>query len=107
MFEQRYKVVTHVPVEAADAVRQAAGDAGGGVQGAYSHCSFTMRGTGRFLPTEEANPSIGEVGKLETVEEELIEFVCDESVVKITIDAIKAAHPYEEVPIEVYKLERF
>ncbi len=103
----KVKIVTHAPIKDADKVREAAGAVGAGRQGSYTHCSFSVRGTGRFKPTAEANPHIGEAGKLEEVEEELIEFICPEELIKITIDAIKGVHPYEEVPIEVYKLENY
>jgi len=99
------KIVVFVPVESADQVRQAIGEAGGGRMGNYSFCSFSTRGVGRFLPGEGAHPSIGEIGKLEEVEEERIEFVCDADQVQIVVAAIKAVHPYEEVALDVYSLE--
>lgn len=50
----RVKVIVTVPVAHADAVRKALGDAGAGVFGNYKHCSFSVVGTGRFLPTQGA-----------------------------------------------------
>ena len=50
-------------------------------------------------------PHIGTVGKLEAVEEERIEVTCEEGAVERVIAAIKEAHPYEEVALDVYKLE--
>src|SRR3990167_8650964 len=98
------KIVTFAPIANADAVRDAIGNAGGGKIGKYSHCSFSTRGRGRFKPLEGANPHIGVVGKYETVEEERIEFVCERSLVGKVIEAIKKAHPYEEVPIDIYSM---
>lgn len=99
------KIVVTVPVAAADKVRQAIGEAGGGKVGNYSFCSFSVRGFGRFLPNEGAHPAIGEVGKLEEVEEERIEVNCSDELVASVITAIRAAHPYEEPVIDVYLLE--
>ena len=81
------------------------GDAGAGVLGNYHHASFSTKGVGRFIPEEGANPTIGEVGKLVEVEEERIEVICQKEKVKDVVAAVKANHPYEEIPIEIYKLE--
>ena len=69
----QYKLVIYVPLDHADKVREAIGQAGGGKLGKYSFCSFSTCGVGRFRPDEGAHPTIGEVGKLEQVEEERIE----------------------------------
>ena len=103
----RYKLCVNVPLVSADAVREAIGRAGGGKLGNYSFCSFSIRGTGRFKPEAGANPSVGEVGKMESVEEERIEVVMDAVVLEDVIAAMKEVHPYEEVAYEVYALENF
>lgn len=100
-----YKLAVHVPVESADKVREAIGAAGGGKIGNYAFCSFSVKGVGRFLPQEGANPTIGAVGKLEEVEEERIEVTVEAVVLKDVIAAIKATHPYEEPTIDIYPLE--
>lgn len=101
----KYKLVVFVPLESADKVREAIGSAGGGKIGNYSHCSWSTRGVGRFLPLDGANPAIGEVGKMEAVEEERIETVIEEQFLTSVISAMKKAHPYEEVAYDIYKLE--
>ncbi len=100
----KVKIVVFVPESHADAIRKAAGDAGAGKIGNYSHCSFSSKGTGRFLPLSGAHPAIGEVGVPEAVEEERIEFVCDERKVSEVVRSITEAHPYEEVALDVYPL---
>ena len=57
------------------------------------------------MPGEGAHPAIGEVGKLESVEEERIEAVCARDLLPAVITAIKRVHPYEEVALDVYPLE--
>ena len=64
-----------------------------------------MRGVGRFKPEEGAHPAIGEVGKLEEVEEERIEVTVADEFVSEIVAAIRAAHPYEEPVIDIYPLE--
>lgn len=99
-----YKIVTFVPINDAEKVRMAMGDVGAGILGNYTHASFSSRGTGRFIPREGAKPAIGKVGKLEEVEEEKIEVICQKEKVKYVVAAIKATHPYEEIPIEINPL---
>jgi hypothetical protein len=99
------KIVTFVPEASADAVRKAIGGAGAGKIGNYSHCTFSNKGIGRFLPSEGAHPVVGKVGQLEAVEEERIETICDRSDLQNVILAIKKVHPYEEAPIDVYPVE--
>lgn len=109
MKEQKmYKLITFAPLSHAEAVRQAMGDAGAGKIGEYSHCTFSIRGVGRFVPLAGANPAIGSQGKLEAVEEERIEVLCEsEAVARDVMKAVKAVHPYEEVPFDVYPIELF
>lgn len=102
---KRYKIVVYVPEADADKLREAIGNAGAGQIGKYTHCTFSVKGTGRFKPGEGANPTIGEVGKLEAVEEERIETVCSEEKLHDVLNAIKVAHPYEEPATDVYPIE--
>ena len=101
---KKVKIVVFVPEDHAGAVRKAVGDAGAGKIGNYSHCSFSSKGKGRFLPLEGANPSIGNVGTSETVDEERIEFICEEENIEKVVLAMKKAHPYEEVAYDIYPL---
>ena len=64
-----------VPAENADAVREAMFAAGGGHIGDYSHCSWSVSGTGQFLPHDGAAPTIGSVGTVERVPEERVEVI--------------------------------
>ncbi len=100
----KVKIVTFVPRENAEAVRGALGDAGAGVIGEYSFCSYSILGIGRFLPSDNTQPHIGQAGKLESVQEERIEVTCNRENVKAAIRAMKSVHPYEEVAFDVYVL---
>ncbi len=105
--KKRYKIVVYVPEDHADKLREAMGNAGAGQIGNYSHCTFTLKGTGRFKPEEGANPTIGSVGKLEEVSEDRIETVCEADKLKAVLKAIKDTHPYEEPATDVYPIEIF
>lgn len=100
----RVKIVTHVPVEAADAVREAMGKVGAGTIGEYTFCSFSVVGTGRYKGSDASHPYNGEAGKLSEVAEERIEVTCDRAVAKSVIAALKSVHPYEEPTYDIYAL---
>lgn len=103
-FSNVVTLVVIVPETHADKVREALGRAGAGKVGNYTHCSFSVKGSGRFLPQKGARPFIGEEGKLETVAEERIETVCDRSILPRVIVEVRKAHPYEEPSIDVYPM---
>ena len=103
--KKRYKIVVYVPEDHAEKLREAMGNAGAGIIGNYTHCTFTIKGTGRFKPSEGSNPTIGQVGKLEEVSEDRIETVCEEDKLKDILKAIKEVHPYEEPATDVYPIE--
>ncbi len=99
-----YKIVVFAPETHADILREAMGQAGAGKIGDYEHCTFSIKGAGRFRPVAGANPTIGEVGTLEAVNEERIETVCSPELLETVLAAIRAVHPYEEPATEVYEL---
>lgn len=98
-------IETFVPETHAGQVRLAMGEAGAGKVGNYAHCSFSVKGIGRFRPGKGATPAIGRVGKLKEVKEERITMQCERRLLKKVISAIKKAHPYEEAPVFVYPME--
>jgi hypothetical protein len=98
------KLVVFAPEENADDIREALGKAGAGKIGEYTYCSFSLKGVGRFKPSDQANPHIGSAGKLERVDEERIEVACEKSQAKKIIAIIKDVHPYEEVVVDVYQM---
>lgn len=98
------KLVVFVPEENADEVRQALGEAGAGKIGQYSFCSYSIKGTGRFIPEDGAHPHKGTSGQMESVDEERIEVACEKSQVKDIIAVIKKVHPYEEVVMDIYPM---
>jgi hypothetical protein len=101
------KIVVFVPESHANAVREAMGEAGAGKIGNYTNCSFSSKGIGRFKPEAGANPTIGEVGKMEAVEEDRIEMVCPRGVLTNVVAAIRKVHPYEEVAMDMYPVEEY
>jgi len=99
------QITVNTPLEYGDKVRKAISESGAGVYGNYSNCSFSTKGIGYSLPNEGANPSIGEIGKIELIEEERILTFCKEEVFQKVIEAIKTSHPYEEPLITYWPVE--
>ena len=100
----RVKIFVTVPVENVNVVREAVCNAGAGIIGEYTFCTSSTKSIGTFIPSENANPHIGERNKLEFVEEEKLEFVCDIEKVKSVIKELRKTHPYEEPAIDIIPL---
>jgi putative NIF3 family GTP cyclohydrolase 1 type 2 len=64
-----------------------------------------MPGQGTFYPLAGANPHIGSVGKLETVDEMRVETVFSERLQHKVVQALIKTHPYEEVAYDIYTLD--
>jgi dinuclear metal center YbgI/SA1388 family protein len=99
-----YKIVTFVPEEAVESVRNAMAEAGAGRIGQYTHCSFRSTGTGSFVPLPLADPYVGDIGKLSEVEEYRLEMICAESWLDAVVEAMIEKHPYDEVAYDLYQL---
>lgn len=95
-------IVITVPETHADAIREALGRTEAGKIGNYSHCSYSVKGIGRFMPNEGANPFLGKDGIVEEVIEERIETVCSYEVLENVVNEVKKAHPYEQPGIDIY-----
>ncbi len=99
------KLVTFVPQENTDSVLAALHQAGAGQIGNYNNCSFRVSGTGAFTPNEAANPHIGAANRREEVTEERIEVLFPAFLSGKVIQALRQAHPYEEVAYYLTNLE--
>jgi dinuclear metal center YbgI/SA1388 family protein len=98
------KWVVFVPADNADAVREAMFAAGAGHIGDYSHCSWSVPGTGQFLPSEGASPTIGTVGSVERVPEDRVEMVAPARLRAHVLAALRTAHSYEEPAFDIFGL---
>jgi dinuclear metal center YbgI/SA1388 family protein len=99
------KLVTYVPLEQAEKVRQAVCDAGAGKIGNYEQCSFNGVGEGSFRAGPGAQPFVGKIGEMHREQEMRIEVFFEARIEKAVVKALLAAHPYEEVAYDVYGLE--
>ena len=96
--------VIFVPPENADAVRAAVFAAGAGGIGDYSQCSWSVTGTGQFLPGDRASPAIGSVGAPARVVEDRIEVIAPARARREVFSAMRTAHPYTEPAFDIFAL---
>jgi len=97
------KVVTFLPSDAADKVLDAVVQAGAGVIGNYTHCSYRGQGIGTFFAGEGTQPVIGEGGTLNREPEVRLEFVTPRAREAAVLQALVSTHPYEEPAYDVYE----
>ncbi len=98
------KLVVFVPPESLDDVRDALFSAGAGRIGGYERCSWYAEGIGTFRGGAGTNPALGERGREERVRELRLETVYPTDRHDAVIEALRAAHPYEEPAFDVYEL---
>lgn len=100
----KVKIYVTVPKENLEEVRKAMCNAGAGVIGNYTYCSTSVKSVGTFIPNNDANPYIGKNNKLEYVDEDKLEVICDVKLVKKVISELRKSHPYEEPAIDIVPL---
>lgn len=102
--ESLLKLVTFVPENQAEIVRNALFNAGAGNIGNYDSCSFNSLGEGTFRANEEANPFVGNINELHTESEVRIEVIVPVFKKSSVLRALLTAHPYEEPAYDFFLL---
>jgi hypothetical protein len=99
-----YKLTFFVPDSHVEQVKSAVFAAGAGRIGDYEQCCWQVLGQGQFKPMQGAQPFLGQVDQLETIDEWRVEMVMDDSHLSAVIAAFKQAHPYETPAYDVIAL---
>ncbi len=99
-----YKLAVYVPASHVDAVKIAMAAAGAGNIGNYSSCFWQVLGVGQFVAGEGAEPYVGKVGEAERVDEYRVEGVVPHVQLGAVLEAVRKAHPYEEVAYDLIPL---
>ena len=100
----KVKIIVTIPVENLEDVRMAVCNAWAWIIGNYTFCSMATKCIGTFKPNDKANPYIWEQNKLEYVDEEKLEVLCDIEKVKNVLEELRKVHPYEEPAIDIIPL---
>jgi dinuclear metal center YbgI/SA1388 family protein len=98
------KLYCFVPTDHLEPVRQAIFAAGAGQIGGYSECSFAGEGTGTFKGGEGTQPFVGQPGIRHAEEETRLEVILPSVLSRSVVQAMMAAHPYEEVAYDLVPL---
>ena len=99
------KLIVFVPAAHVNSVRTAMARAGAGRIGEYDECSFEIFGHGTFKGSQDSRPVVGARGQLERIDEVRLEMVLPRARVRDVVDAMKRAHPYDEVAYDVFLLD--
>ena len=99
------KLVYFVPVDYAEKTKSAVFDAGAGQIGDYDLVSFNIEGKGSFRAGENANPFVGDKGKVHIEDEIRVEVILPKYLKNRVVDALIKNHPYEEVAYDLYPLD--
>ncbi len=99
-----FKLVTFVPVASVSKVREALFNAGAGHIGKYDSCSFNSSGEGTFRGGEDTNPYAGQKGIFHTEPEVRVETILPFYAREVVVNALYAAHPYEEPAFDIFPL---
>lgn len=70
----------------------------------YTYCTSSVTSKGTFIPNNQSNLYIGEKERLEVVEDEKIEAVCDIEILKQLLKRLRDINTYEEPVINIIPL---
>jgi hypothetical protein len=99
------QLVVYCPTKNAEKLKTALFNNGAGAIGNYDQCSFTSVGMGTFNANENCKPFVGEIGEQHNENEDRIEVIYPKHKEKAILNAMKMAHPYEQVAHQIYVLE--
>ena len=102
---REFKLVVFVPDTELAKVSDAILEAGAGHIGKYEQCSFRLTGQGTFFGTDATNPTVGQKGRREDVNELRLEVVVPEAKLTAVVKGMRAAHSYEEPAFDIYPLK--
>ncbi len=98
------KLITFVPNDSLEKVREALFNAGAGNIGNYSDCSFVLNGVGSFKANQQSKPFVGEPGIVHFEKETRLEVIFESYKENVIISNLKQNHPYEEVAYDIINL---
>jgi hypothetical protein len=99
-----YKLCYFVPETHLEATKAALFQAGAGRIGDYDSCAWQCEGQGQFRPLAGSDPYQGQHDRIESASEFKVEMVCEDSMIRASVQALKMAHPFEEPAYDVFRM---
>ena len=99
------KLVTYVPLEYLEKVRESLFDSGAGKIGNYDECSFSSLGEGTFRAGDDTNAFVGEKGKRHLEAEQKLEVIYAIDKQSAILSSLSNSHPYEVVAYDILQLQ--
>lgn len=90
-----FKVQVFIPEADVEVFKDKMNQEGFASEGDYEYCFFSTKGDGQFKPVENAQPHIGTLNQIETVEEVKVEFMIQNHERAKAEYYINTLHPYE------------
>lgn len=100
-----YNLVTYIPVDNLNQVRDALFSVGIGKIGNYENCSYSNVGEGTFKALDGANPYVGQIDELHCESEVRLEAVVPYHLKNKAVDALLKSHPYEQPAYSIIELD--
>src|SRR3990167_10660202 len=100
-----YKIAFYVPASHLESVKNALFNKGAGKIWAYDHCCWQTLGTGQFRPLPGSQPTIGSTHTVETIEEFLVEMVCEDTLLSAVLAELLNVHPYETPAYSAWEIK--
>lgn len=91
-----YRLIFYVPESHLESVKKAVFAAGGGSYKDYDHCAWQIKGQGQFRPLAGSKPFLGEVNRIQYVDEYKVEMLIDDNRAHDVAAALLEAHPYQQ-----------
>ena len=99
------KLITYVPLEYVEKVRDSLFDSGAGKIGNYDECSYSSMGEGTFRAGDNTNAFIGEKGKRHLEAEQKLEVIYAIDKQSAILSSLSNSHPYEVVAYDILQLQ--
>jgi hypothetical protein len=101
---EAFKIEIYMPEDCVEPIRNEINKLGACKIGDYDHVMSVTKITGYWRPLENANPFVGEKGKINCGTECKVEVRCSANVIKQVLSKIYEIHPYEEPLINIIPL---
>lgn len=103
--EKMYKLAVFTQSNTADTMRHALNAAGAGNLKNYHDCSFSLTGTSRFVPQDDAHSYVGDKDKMVEMVQEKIEVFFPERIKDKVIKTMYENHPQEDFIYDLYQIK--